>query len=92
MEYKVVHNKEKGRFEVEINGLISEVDYILSGNTMVVTHTGVPKELEGQGIAAAMNKALLEYADESGFKVKPLCSYTAAYIMRHPEYENLVEK
>ncbi len=92
MEYKVTHNKDKNRFEVEIDGLISEVDYMLSDDTMVVTHTGVPTELEGRGIAAAMNKALLEYAQKSGIKVKPLCSYTATYITRHPEYQSLVEE
>lgn len=91
-EYKVVHNKEKSRFEIEINGLISVVDYIQSDSTIVVTHTGVPKELEGQGIAAAINKALLDYVRESGFQVKPLCSYTASYIVRHPEYQDLLEK
>jgi len=91
-EYKIVHNEEKSRFEIVINGLTSVADYIQSGNTIVVTHTGVPKELEGQGIAAAITKTLLDYARESGFQVKPLCSYTASYIMRHTEYQDLLEK
>ncbi len=57
MEYNVVHNEAENRFEVEIDGLLSVVDYRNRDGVFLVTHTGVPKELSGQGIAAAINKA-----------------------------------
>lgn len=87
MEYDVRHNIEQQRFEVIIDNLISEVDYYIDDDgCMRVTHTEVPPELEGKGIAAAMTKALLEYAKENSITVIPVCPYTKAYIEKHPEY------
>lgn len=90
MEYNVVHNEAGNRFEVEINGLLSVVDYHNRDGVFLVTHTGVPKELSGQGIAAAINKALLDYVRDSGYKVRPVCPYTKVYIEKHPEYKNIL--
>ncbi|NDV78607.1 GNAT family N-acetyltransferase [Dysgonomonas sp. 511] len=92
MEYNVVHNEELSRFETKIEGLISLVDYRKIDDVLVVTHTGVPRELEGKGIAAALTKTLLDYARENGYRVRPVCPYTKAYIQRHPEYVDVVKK
>lgn len=89
MEYQIEHNEAASRFEVRIEGKLSLVDYIKQENVLVVTHTGVPAELEGRGIAAALTKALLEYARGNNLKVKPVCPYTKAYIQKHSEYSDL---
>jgi predicted GNAT family acetyltransferase len=57
---------------------------------MRMTHTGVPRELEGRGIAAALVETALTWAREQGYKVVPLCSYVRRYIGRHPEWQDLV--
>jgi len=90
MEYDVIHNEEKSRFETKVEGLISLVDYKRKDNTFLVTHTEVPIKLEGRGIAAALTKALLDYVRNNGFKVRPICPYTKVYIQRHPEYNDIV--
>ncbi len=90
MEYNIVHNEEKNRFETEVEGLISVVDYKKDDDVLLVTHTGVPSQLEGRGIAAALTKSLLNYIRNNGFKVNPICPYTKVYIERHPEYEDIV--
>ncbi len=92
MEYRIEHNEAASRFEVQVEGKLSLVDYIKQENVLVVTHTGVPAELEGRGIAAALTKALLEYARENDLKVKPICPYTKAYIQKHSEYKDLVSE
>ncbi len=92
MEYRIEHNRAASRFEVRIEEKLSLVDYIKQENVLVVTHTGVPTELEGRGIAAALTKALLEYAKENGLKVKPVCPYTKVYIQKHSEYKDLVSE
>lgn len=92
MEYNVIHNPEQSRFEMQIDGLTAVVDYILIENVLNVTHTIVPSELEGRGIAAALTKTILNYARENKLKVIPSCSYTRAYITRKgDEYKDLVE-
>jgi uncharacterized protein len=55
----------------------------------VITHTGVPHAWEGRGIAASLTQAAFEYARSRGLSVTPLCSYAAAYLRRHPEYDDL---
>jgi hypothetical protein len=52
---------------------------------MHMTHTEVPAELEGRGIAAALVAAAMAHAKANGLKVEPLCSYVRAYMRRHPE-------
>lgn len=91
MEYNIQHNIAEQRFEVIIDGLMSEVTYKVDpeGNLRVI-HSGVPRQLEGRGIAAALTKSLLEYAKGNSLKVIPVCPYTRAYIERHPEYKELV--
>ena len=90
MEYKIEHNQTESRFEIRLEGKIALVDYIKQGDILVVTHTGVPAELEGRGIAAALNKALLEHVRENSLKVRPVCPYTKVYIQKHAEYSDLV--
>lgn len=90
MEYNIKHNEAENRFETEIEGKLSLVDYRKKDNIFLVTHTEVPTELEGRGIAAALTKTLLDYIRENGSKVRPICPYTKIYIQRHPEYNDIV--
>jgi hypothetical protein len=86
---EVVHNPAENRFEVQINGQIGKLDYTQEGNTIVMTHVGVPMEFRGHGIAAIITKAGLEYAKSKSLRVIPMCSYVASYIRRNPQYVEL---
>ncbi|MEY4765157.1 MAG: hypothetical protein RI907_1830 [Pseudomonadota bacterium] len=84
------HLPQRCRFEAVVEGLTCEVDYRLNAGVMVVTHTGVPRQLEGRGIAAAMVKHALNWARTEGLRVQPLCSYVAVYMRRHAEWQDLL--
>ena len=86
----IVHRPEIGRFETQVDGQRCEADYQLDGQIVRMTHTGVPRALEGRGIAAALVKTALGWARQNGYKVQPLCSYVRGYIQRHPEWQDLV--
>ena len=88
----VIHNKAEQRFEVWIENSLSKLDYIRDGNTMVMTHVGVPFELRNRGIAGRITQAGLDYAKENSLRVVPMCSYVAAYIRRHPQYNRLIKQ
>lgn len=93
MEYEVIHNREASRFEAHIGDQIALVDYIKGAkNCISIMHTEVPKNLEGQGIAAKLTKTILDYARSSGLQVRPICPYTKAYIEKHPEYQDILMK
>jgi hypothetical protein len=89
MDQNVRHNEAEHRFELNTAGAVAIADYVEQGDRWVVTHTFVPPELRGGGIAGTLVKATLETARARGKKVVPQCSYVAAYLSRHPEYRDL---
>jgi len=89
-DYTLVHNEEKCQYEYHIEGFIAQFVYDDQDGVLYITHTLVPKELGGQGIAGALTKDALEDIEKRGLKVKPLCSYTVAYLEKHPEYKRLL--
>ena len=86
---KVRHYPERRRFETTVEGHDCEIDYRLAGGVMTITHTGVPQPVGGRGIAAEMTRFALDTARTNGWRVVPACSYAAAYMRRHPEFEDL---
>jgi uncharacterized protein len=89
MDLQIEHLPDRGRFQAIVDGRTCLAEYRLDAGVMAVTHTLVPPELEGRGIAAALIQALLDHARRHGLKVRPLCSYAAVYMRRHPESDSL---
>jgi hypothetical protein len=87
---KVIDNKEKERFEIDLDGKIALIDYSEQNGVVAMTHTEVPTEFEGKGVGSQLVKGALEIVKTDGKRVRPLCTFVAAYIKRHPEYESLV--
>jgi uncharacterized protein len=88
-ELIVIHNPEAGRFELRKDGCLAVLEYHLSDEKIVFTHTGVPEAIGGQGIGALLARAGLDYARSKSLVIVPLCSFIAGYIQKHPEYKNL---
>lgn len=92
MELEIVENKKQKRFEVVINGKTALIEYIRAEDKMYLTHTEVPKEFEGQGVASSMVKQVLQQIDREELKLVPHCPFVAAYLKRHPEWHYLLAK
>ena len=88
--FAVIHNVAAKRFEVNVDGKIAFSKYLPVAEKMIIEHTEVPSELEGRGIAGTIVQTALEYARAQRLKVMPLCPFTASFIHRHPEYQDLV--
>ncbi len=58
-------------------------------NVRVATHTLVPAEIGGRGVAARLVEALVEDARAQGFRIDPACSYVDAAFRRHPDWADL---
>ena len=86
----VLHDKDAQRFEIHIGEYKPVLNYSLRGETITFTHTGVPREMEGNGIGSLIVRAGLDYAREQGYKVLPLCPFVGVYIQRHDEYADLL--
>jgi uncharacterized protein len=87
----ITDNKTSSRFEMIVDGKISYIEYILARNKIILTHTEVPAQLEGKGVASAMIKKTLKHIEETGRKLVPLCPFVAAYVKRHPEWEKILD-
>lgn len=84
------HDREASRFELLTEGHESVVEYRARDGVMTITHTFVPPELRGRGIAGEIVREALEFARRENFRVVPQCGYVAAYVRRHPEFADLV--
>lgn len=87
----VVDNPAKHRFEVAVGDARAVAEYRLSEGAITFTHTEVPKALEGRGLGKALVLAGLAAARERGLKVRPTCSFFAAYMRGHPETHDLLD-
>lgn len=88
----VTHDPAAGRFEIATGAGPGLLTYLRRDGAMEILHTEVPDAAEGQGFAAALARAALDYARSAGARVIPSCPYVASYIRRHPGYEDLVAR
>ncbi len=89
MEHKIefrLDDNNRGSFFINRDDKqIAELDFDLKDNVLNAFHTGVRKELEGQGIAAKLFDKLVEYARENNYKIIPSCSYILVKFRRRPD-------
>ncbi|MEG3088474.1 GNAT family N-acetyltransferase [Sphingomonas sp. PB4P5] len=83
-------NLAKSRFELIEDDQTAFAAYELEGKTIAFAHTIVPPALEGRGIASRLIAYALGEARARGLKVRPECSFVAAFIERHPETQDLL--
>ena len=94
MTYTLIDNEAAKQYEFHIDGAVAWIEYIkvAAQNKIFLTHTEVPKALEGKGIGSSIVKAVLEEVKKNDWTLVPLCPFVAAYIKRHPEWKSLVLK
>ncbi len=88
----ITNNEAAYRYETDLDGDTAFVNYRLQGDQITFTHTEVPEALEGRGVGSALAKFVLNDARTRGLRVVARCPFIAAYIERHPEYEDLLAK
>ncbi|PKD42522.1 GNAT family N-acetyltransferase [Rhodohalobacter barkolensis] len=88
---EVINNKEKNRYELKLDGHTAIAEYILNKQgVLFFTHTEVPKDLEGEGVASKLMESAFDDAEERGLKIAPICPFVKSYIQRHPEWKRLL--
>lgn len=69
---------------------VAYVVYKREGRRVVLIHTEVPEALSGQGIGSKLVRGTLDQLRADGDEIVPRCEFVAAYIARHPEYEDMI--
>ena len=87
---EVLHHAADHCYAMTVDGHRSVCEYELDGERMIFTHTLVPPELRGRGIAEKLVRTALAEARAAGRRVVPACSYVARFIERHGEYRDLL--
>jgi predicted GNAT family acetyltransferase len=86
-------NAEQSRYEAwKGNALAAYVEYSQLANGILISHTEVMPDFEGQGIGSAIARHVLDDARAQAQEVIPACQFMASYIRRHPEYLDLVSE
>ena len=87
----VADRPDRDRYEIELDservGLLS---YRLSGDIITHRHTEIDPSVGGRGLGSALVRSALNDARARGLRVIPACPFVAHFIVRHPEYEDLV--
>jgi predicted GNAT family acetyltransferase len=84
-------NTAQHRFELDADGGTAVMYYRLEPGVITLMNTEVPPELGGQGIGSALVRGVLDLLRARGLKVVAKCPFVAAYMGRHPEYNDLVK-
>ncbi|MDN3724570.1 GNAT family N-acetyltransferase [Aequorivita sp. SDUM287046] len=87
---RVIDNKEKNRFEAEVEGHKAIIEYSVMPGILSLNHTEVPKELSGRGVASELTEKVLLQIELRGLKVIPVCPFVKKYIGKHPEWNSIV--
>lgn len=89
MTHSVQDIPSRQRYELDVNGALAFIDYRRDGRVVAMTHAEVPVALRGGGIGSELVRGALLLVREQGEKVIPCCSFVAAYMRRHPEFDDL---
>lgn len=90
---EVRDDTEGHRYVVELDGeVVGFAEYHLRGGRHFFVHTEVDDAYTGQGLGTLLVRSALDDVRSAGGAVVPLCPLFAAYIKRHPEYQDLVDQ
>jgi predicted GNAT family acetyltransferase len=82
MSVDVVHRPESSRFEAQVEGETAFLTYERAADGVALTHTIVPPEIGGRGVAGALATAAVGWAREEGLEVDAQCSYVRSWMSK----------
>lgn len=92
MTLTVRDNARAHRFEAEVEGITSFIDYRRHGRVLTLTHTEVPPALGGKGVGTKLVRGALDIVRERGETIVVRCDFIDAVIRRYPAYGDLVAR
>ena len=81
----VENNAAASRFELSEDGHVAELVYRLTGDRLVLEHTGVPEELGGRGTGGKLVQAAVDHAAANNLTIVPECPFARGWLEKHPD-------
>jgi uncharacterized protein len=93
MPGSVTDNIARRRFELDLEGGGQAfIDYRRKGHVVTLVHAEVPEALQGRGVGSALVRGALELARARKERVVPVCPFIVDYLVRHPQFQDLVAR
>lgn len=89
---ELILNEAENQFEIAIDNQTAFIEFIRKGKKIFLTHTEVPKSLEGQGIGTALVNKTLHYIKANHLVLVPSCSFVAHYVNKHDEWQSILSE
>ncbi len=91
-DIRIWDDAEEHAYLVDAGGLrAGKAVYHLRGGRHFFVHTEIGPDFEGTGLGQKLVAFALDDVRSKGGSVVPICPFFAAYIRRHPEYDDLVD-
>jgi uncharacterized protein len=88
----VVNNKAQHRYKLVVEGHLAATYYKLADGVITFVHTEVPSELGGKGVGSRLVKGALDQVRADGLKVVAQCPFVKAWIDKHADYADLLQR
>lgn len=70
---------------------LAEMAFVISGESLIIIdHTYVSDELNGQGVGKLLLKELVDWVRKENKKIIPLCPYAKAQMEKNKEYHDMI--
>jgi len=81
---EVIDNRETQRFELQVDGETSFLQYQRSDDALALIHTEVPERLRGRHLGERLVVAALEAGRAAGLRIVAICPFVREYMRKHP--------
>ena len=91
----VVDNPGESRYEARLADRvvgIAEYELPAPGGPITFVHTEVLPDVEGMGIGSRLARGALDDVRGRGLRMVLECPFITAYVRRHPEYADLIDR
>jgi uncharacterized protein len=93
MDIKTEDGPKGGRYATGERGQEAVMTFSrASPKLIIIDHTEVPDAYRGQGVGAQLALHAIEAARAGGWKIIPLCPFFKAQAMRHPEWNDVINR
>ncbi|MDR1725497.1 MAG: N-acetyltransferase [Bacteroidales bacterium] len=92
VKIEMSHDNKRGIFELFVaDEIAAEMTFVFAGeDKIIIDHTGVKEEYEGNGYGKALVKQGVEYARENKLKIIPLCPFAKKEFSKTPNYNDVL--
>lgn len=91
-EVRVTHEPDKRRYAITVGGTLAGfARYSPREGALAFIHTEISPQFGGRGLASTLISQALAEVRASGSRIIPYCPFVAAWLKKHPDYEEIVD-